>query len=452
MAQAVVNERRWEELAASRMRLLEAGDETRRRLESGLHEGAHQHVVALALKLRVALGRADPASEEAEVLRDALADAMEASAELSELARGLHPAVLSERGLAAALQAVAARSALPVNLRALPGKRHSAVIETTAYLMVTEALGNVAAHAQANEAWLHADDRGGTLIVEVRDDGIGGAVATPGGGLDVHRGPRRRAGRDVHAREPARRHHRADRDPHRVSGWRYSFHDQIRYGDLDTNAHLNNVAVHGFFESARVAYMRELFPDIAAARPLGSVRDDLRRDPRAVRLARLLRGGPAGGRAADRAAALEREDRVRDALRGRRAARRRRLGHARGLRLRGRSRRAAPGGGRGAAAVLRCRTPLMEIERKWVLDAAPDGLAEHRSQRFEQGYLAIDPAGAEVRVRRKDGTKSVMTVKTGMGLVRGEEEWEIDPNFDALWALTGERRCSRRATSSRSAT
>ena len=124
VALAVANDRRWEELAASRMRLLEAGDETRRRLESGLHEGAHQHVVALALKLRVALGRADPASEEAEVLRDALADAMEASAELSELARGLHPAVLSERGLAAALQAVAARSALPVNLRALPGKRH----------------------------------------------------------------------------------------------------------------------------------------------------------------------------------------------------------------------------------------------------------------------------------------------------------------------------------------
>ena len=57
----------------------------------------------------------------------------------------------------------------------------------------------------------------------------------------------------------------------------------------------------------------------------------------------------------------------------------------------------------------------MEIERKWVLDAAPDGLAEHRSQRFEQGYLAIDPAGAEVRVRRKDGKTSVMTVKTGRG-------------------------------------
>jgi adenylate cyclase len=82
----------------------------------------------------------------------------------------------------------------------------------------------------------------------------------------------------------------------------------------------------------------------------------------------------------------------------------------------------------------------MEIERKWVLDAPPDGLASHDSQRFEQGYLAIDPAGAEVRVRRKDGTKSVMTVKTGMGLVRGEEEWEIEPaHFDALWPLTADR-------------
>ena len=91
--------------------MLEAGDETRRRLERALHEGAHQHVVALALKLRVALGRADPGEREAEVLRDLLADAMETNAELCELARGLHPAVLSERGLAAALQALAARAA-----------------------------------------------------------------------------------------------------------------------------------------------------------------------------------------------------------------------------------------------------------------------------------------------------------------------------------------------------
>lgn len=184
IAQAIVNDAQRAELAASRTRLLEAGDETRRRLERLLHEGAQQHVVALALKLRVGIGRTDPASAEAEVLRDALADAMEASAELSELARGLHPAVLSERGLAAALQAVAARSELPVNLRALPGKRHSAVIETTAYLMAAQALANAAAHARANECWLHADDRGEVLVVEVRDDGIGGAAVRPGGGLE----------------------------------------------------------------------------------------------------------------------------------------------------------------------------------------------------------------------------------------------------------------------------
>src|SRR3954447_7247614 len=100
LTQALINDAARQELATSRTRLLEQGDAMRRRLERALHEGAHQHVVALALKLRVALGRADPASAEAEVLRDALADAMEASSELSEAARGLHPAVLSERGLA----------------------------------------------------------------------------------------------------------------------------------------------------------------------------------------------------------------------------------------------------------------------------------------------------------------------------------------------------------------
>jgi CYTH domain-containing protein len=81
----------------------------------------------------------------------------------------------------------------------------------------------------------------------------------------------------------------------------------------------------------------------------------------------------------------------------------------------------------------------MEIERKFLLDAPPDGLDEHPSKRLEQGYLAIDPAGAEVRIRRKDD-ETTMTVKTGMGLVRGEEEWALDPeHFDRLWPLTGDR-------------
>jgi signal transduction histidine kinase len=184
LTQALANDDARADLAASRRRLVEAGDEARRRLERTLHEGAHQHVVALALKLRVALGRADPGGEEAEVLRDLLADAMEASAELSELARGLHPAVLSERGLAAALQALAARCAVPVHLRELPGRRFADFVETTVYLIVSEALANVGAHAHATECTLLAADRGDRLVVEVRDNGIGGAEPRPGGGLE----------------------------------------------------------------------------------------------------------------------------------------------------------------------------------------------------------------------------------------------------------------------------
>jgi signal transduction histidine kinase len=182
VAQAVANERRWEELAASRMRLLEAGDETRRRLESGLHEGAHQHVVALALKLRVALGRADPASEEAEVLRDALADAMEASAELSELARGLHPAVL-EHGLGPALDALATRSKIPTTVRCDVPSRLPEPVELAAYFVACEALTNVAKYADASTATVRAWSGGGRATIEISDDGVGGADDRRGSGL-----------------------------------------------------------------------------------------------------------------------------------------------------------------------------------------------------------------------------------------------------------------------------
>ncbi len=185
VGQALANDHAKNELAASRTRLLEGSDEVRRRLERALHEGAHQHVVALALKLRVAIGRAQPDSAEAEVLRDLLADAMETNNELSELARELHPAVLSERGLAAALQVLAARAPLPVHLRELPGRRYDAVIETTAYLLVAEAIVNATAHAHATECTLRAADGGNHLTIEVRDNGIGGAVIKPGGGLEV---------------------------------------------------------------------------------------------------------------------------------------------------------------------------------------------------------------------------------------------------------------------------
>jgi signal transduction histidine kinase len=184
IGQALDNTDSRAELAASRTRLVQAGDEARRRLERALHEGAHQHVVALALKLRVALGRAEPTGEMAGVLRELLADAMETSAELSELARGLHPAVLTERGLAAALQALTARCTVPVNLSELPGRRYADFVETTAYLMADESLENVRKHSHATECTLLAADRGDRLELEIRDNGIGGATPRPGGGLE----------------------------------------------------------------------------------------------------------------------------------------------------------------------------------------------------------------------------------------------------------------------------
>jgi signal transduction histidine kinase len=185
VAQALTNADARTELAASRARLVEAGDEARRRLERALHEGAHQHVVALALKLRVACGRAIPGSPEEALLAEVLADAMDASAAMGELARGLHPAVLSERGLAAALQVLAARAPLPVHLRQLPGRRFAAVIETTAYLLVAEAIANAVRHAHATESVLRAAEGGNQLTIEYRDNGIGGAAVKPGGGLEM---------------------------------------------------------------------------------------------------------------------------------------------------------------------------------------------------------------------------------------------------------------------------
>jgi signal transduction histidine kinase len=185
LAQALANADARAELAASRARLVESGDEARRRLERALHEGAHQHVVALALKLRVACGRATPGSPEEALLAEVLADAMDASAAMGELARGLHPAVLSERGLAAALQVLAARAPLPVHLRELPGRRFPAMLETTAYLLVAEAIVNAATHAHATESTLRAADGGSQLTIEFRDNGIGGAALKPGGGLEM---------------------------------------------------------------------------------------------------------------------------------------------------------------------------------------------------------------------------------------------------------------------------
>jgi len=173
-----------QELRASRLRLVEAQDTERRRLERNLHDGAQQRLVSLALTLRLARELAGSSSEG---VTDLLAQAAEevslALNELRELARGIHPAILTERGLGPALEFVAARSAFPVELAALPEKRLPQPIEAAVYYVVSEALANVGKYAEASVATvtvLRADRR---VLVEVSDDGVGGADAARGTGL-----------------------------------------------------------------------------------------------------------------------------------------------------------------------------------------------------------------------------------------------------------------------------
>jgi PAS domain S-box-containing protein len=184
VAQALANADAREQLAASRARLVEAGDAERRRLERNLHDGAQQRLQALTVTMRLAQTRlaGDPA--EAHDLLDTAVDELTAAlGELRELARGIHPAVLTARGLAAALQEVAQRAPLPVELEALPDGRLPESVEVAAYYVVSEALANVAKHARASAATVAVTSTGDQAIVEVADDGIGGADVTRGSGL-----------------------------------------------------------------------------------------------------------------------------------------------------------------------------------------------------------------------------------------------------------------------------
>jgi signal transduction histidine kinase len=158
-----------------------AADEARRRLERDLHDGAQQQLVLAALTLRQAQAEARGTPAERPVV-DALAQLQQALTELRDLARGLHPAVLSERGLAAALQALIARTPVPVELRT-PQERAGPAAEAAIYFTVAEALTNAAKHAHASLARVHVDAQGGSLIAEVADDGVGGGAASGGSGL-----------------------------------------------------------------------------------------------------------------------------------------------------------------------------------------------------------------------------------------------------------------------------
>ncbi|HEV2241674.1 MAG TPA: sensor histidine kinase, partial [Streptosporangiaceae bacterium] len=172
-----------EEVRASRQRIVEAGDAERRRVERNIHDGAQQRMATLALSLAMLRDRAagDPAI--AASLDRAAAELRQAIAELRELARGIHPAILTEEGLPAAAEALADRSALPVRVRADFDERLPEPIEAIAYFVVAEALANVTKHARASGAQVELSRCNGTLRVEVTDDGVGGADATQGSGL-----------------------------------------------------------------------------------------------------------------------------------------------------------------------------------------------------------------------------------------------------------------------------
>jgi signal transduction histidine kinase len=173
-----------EQVRASRARIVEAGDAERRRLERDLHDGAQQRLVTLSLALGMARDRASGADPELEALIESAGkEAREALTELRELARGIHPAVLTETGLTGAIQALVERSPVATTITAVPDERFPAAIEATAYFVVSEALANVAKHARAGGAQLRIRRLPGRLVVEVSDDGAGGARPDAGSGL-----------------------------------------------------------------------------------------------------------------------------------------------------------------------------------------------------------------------------------------------------------------------------
>jgi len=166
-----------EEVRASRARIVEFGDAERRRVERNLHDGAQQRLVNVSLALGIARSQVGTAGDEelAAALDEAAAELRRALAELRELARGIHPVILSEAGLGPALAALAERSPIPVTLAPVVSERLPPRVEETAYYVASEALANAAKHARATAVTISARRRGGDLVVEVGDDGTGGA-------------------------------------------------------------------------------------------------------------------------------------------------------------------------------------------------------------------------------------------------------------------------------------
>ncbi|MBA2383765.1 MAG: PAS domain S-box protein [Actinobacteria bacterium] len=172
-----------EEVHASRARIVQAADDARRVLERNLHDGAQQRLISLSLTLRLAQRRLeDRPAEAGELLAGAREELAHAIEDLRELARGIHPAVLTDRGLDAALDALASRSPVPVEI-AVPAERLPGPVEAAAYYVVAESLTNVAKYARASSASVRVYREDGHALIEVSDDGIGGADWDGGTGL-----------------------------------------------------------------------------------------------------------------------------------------------------------------------------------------------------------------------------------------------------------------------------
>ena len=183
---AVVSERELfaRRLQASRLRLIEAGDTERRRLEHDLHDGAQQRLTALAVRLdRSAEDVREDPGDAAALFEEAAVEVSLAIDELRQLARGLHPAVLSHLGLGSAVRDVALRSAVPITVAAVPGDRLGETAESTGYFVFAEAVTNAQKHARAQRITVRIIVVGGSLRVEVSDDGVGGASEGSGSGL-----------------------------------------------------------------------------------------------------------------------------------------------------------------------------------------------------------------------------------------------------------------------------
>jgi signal transduction histidine kinase len=184
IATAISNAESQSALASSRMRIVTAADETRRRIERDLHDGTQQQLVSLALELRAAQTSVPPELHELGDELTRIGDGMGAvQEELREIARGIHPAILAEGGLAPALRTLARRSACPVKLDVPVEERLPEPVEVAIYYIVSEALANAAKHAHASVVEVEVEAMEGVVSASVRDDGDGGADPERGSGL-----------------------------------------------------------------------------------------------------------------------------------------------------------------------------------------------------------------------------------------------------------------------------